>query len=67
MDKFENRIREIRLSLGIGLNELARRCLVSGAYMHDLELGNRRGSSIVIQRIADALGVTVEELTRKAG
>lgn len=67
MNKFENRIREVRLSRGIGLNELARRCLVSGAYLHDLELGNRRGSSAVIQRIADNLGVTVEDLMRKAG
>lgn len=67
MDKVDNRIREVRLERGIGLNELARRCLVSGAYMHDLELGNRRGSSIVLQRIADALGVKVDELIRKAG
>lgn len=66
MNKVDNRIREIRLSRGIGLNELARRCLISGAYLHDLEMGNRRASSIVIQRIADELGVTVDEL-RKAG
>lgn len=67
MDRFDNHIREIRISRGIGLNELARRCLVSGAYLHDMEKGNRRGSPVVLQRIADELGVTVEELTRKAG
>ena len=67
MEKFENRIREIRMDRGIGLNELARRCLVSGAYIHDLELGNRRGSATVIQRIADTLGVKVDDLFRKVG
>lgn len=57
-----NRIREVRLDRGIGLNELARRCLVSGAYLHDLEVGNRRGSQAVIDRIAAELGVSADDL-----
>ena len=63
MDGFENRIREIRIQRGIGLNELARRVGISGAYLCDIERGNRHGSSAAIGRIAKALGVDPEELT----
>jgi transcriptional regulator with XRE-family HTH domain len=64
MEKAGNRIREVRLQRGIGLNELARRCMVSGAYLCDLEHGNRNGSRIVLDRIASELGVSADELTR---
>lgn len=67
MDRFENRIRELRTEKGIGLNELARRVQVSGAYIHDIELGFRPGSRAVLQRIADELGVSFDDLIRKAG
>lgn len=67
MEKNVNRIREIRIARGIGLNELARRCQISGAYVHDLEVGNRRASRLVLVRIANELGVTVDELTERAG
>lgn len=67
MDRAENRIRELRLDRGIGLNELARRCLVSAPYLHDLEVGNRRGSDSVLHRIAEQLGVEMDDLIRKAG
>ena len=67
MDRSENRIRELRQARGIGLNELARRCFVSGAYIHDIELGYRPGSRDVLERIAKELGVKVEDLKRKAG
>lgn len=62
MDRLENRIREIRLLRGFGLNELARIAAISGAYLCDLEKGNRRGSSAVIGRIAEILGVKPADL-----
>lgn len=62
MNKFENRIREIRISRGIGLNELARKVGISGAYLCDIEKGNRRGSSAVIGRIAEVLEVNPPDL-----
>ena len=62
MDKFDNRIREVRLQRGIGLNELARRAGISGAYLCDIERGNRHGSSATIGRIAEVLGVNPPDL-----
>ena len=47
--------------------ELATRAAVSQPYINDLE-NNRRGAKHeTLERIAVALGVTVDELTEKAG
>ena len=67
MNGINNRIREVRLDRGVGLNELARKAGISGAYLHDLEVGNRQGSNVVLQRIANELQTTVDELIQKAG
>ena len=61
------RIREIRESQGMTQTELAARALVSQPYIHDLENNNRGAKRETLDRIANALGVTVEELTEKAG
>ena len=62
-----NRIKEIRESKHISQTELSSSALISQPYLHDLE-NNRRGAKPeTLQRIADALGVPVEELTEKAG
>ena len=47
--------------------ELAARALVSQPFIHDLENNNRGARRETLERIANALGVTVEELTKKAG
>ena len=61
------KIRELRERLGIQQKELAERALISPPYLHDLE-NNRRGAKPeTLQRIADALGVRVSELTEQKG
>ena len=60
-----NRIKEIREKQGLQQKELAAITGFSAPYLHDLE-NNRRGAKPeTLQRIADALGVPVEELVRK--
>ena len=57
-----NRIKEIRKLKGLQQKELANQAGVTAPYLHDLE-NNRRGAKPeTMQRIADALGVQVEEL-----
>lgn len=62
-----NRIREIRKSRNRTLADISGRVGISIAYLSDIEKGNRHGSDGTIQRIADALGVSVEELKQEAG
>ena len=59
---FVNRIREIRKAQHMTLAEVSGRIGVSIAYLSDIERGNRPGSYGSLQRIADALGVTVADL-----
>ena len=63
-----NRIKFIRETLKISQKELAEKSLISAPYLLDLE-NNRRGARPeTLERIAAALGVTVEELSdKKAG
>lgn len=63
-----NRIKAIRETLKITQKELATKAEVSSPYLYDLE-NNRRGARPeTLERIAAALGVTVEELIdKKAG
>lgn len=61
------RIKEIRESQGMTQTELASRAMVSQPYIHDLENNNRGAKRETLDRIAVALGVTVDELTEKAG
>ena len=60
-----NRIKHIRQKRGIQQKELAAAVNVSQPYMHDLELGARGAKPETWQRIADALGVPVEQLKGK--
>lgn len=59
-----NRIRDIRKENGITLKDLAEKVGVSIPYLSDIERGNRRGSEKTIDLIADALGVSADDLTR---
>lgn len=60
-----NRIKFIRETLKITQKELAEKSLISAPYLLDLE-NNRRGARPeTLERIAAALGVTVEELMEK--
>ena len=42
--------------------ELARAAKISHPFLYDLERGARRASNETLERIAEALGVTVQEL-----
>ena len=57
-----NRIKAIRNELHMKQQDLARAVGVSSPFMHDLENGNRNARPETMQKIADALGCTVEDL-----
>lgn len=55
----------IRKERGMTQIELARRVNLSQPYIHDLELGNRRGHPETLARIAKVLKCTVNDLKEK--
>lgn len=55
-------IKKIRKAQKMTQTELARRAGVSQPHIYDLENGNRHASPEALERIAKALGVTVQEL-----
>lgn len=59
------RIKEVRNALRVSQKDLAVMATISQPYLHDLE-NNRRGAKAeTLQRIADALGVSVSILTEE--
>ena len=62
----ENRIKALRIEKEITQKKLAETAMISQPYLFDLE-NNRRGAKPeTLARIAEALGVTVDELFQKA-
>lgn len=57
-----NRIREIRKAKNMTLAQVSENAGFSIPYLSDIERGNRHGSNETLQRIADALGVSVTEV-----
>ena len=57
-----NEMRTIRKQRGLTLKTVAGASGVTFQYLADLELGRRGAKRETLQRIADALGVTVEDL-----
>lgn len=61
-----NRIKEIRMNLKMSQTELAQLADISAPYLYDLE-NNRRGAKPeTLERIAQAMGVTVHDLIKQA-
>ena len=56
------RLRAKRKAMGIKQVDLAYKAQVSAAFMSDLEIGRRTAKAETWQRIADALGCTVEDI-----
>lgn len=56
------RIKAIREAKGISQKALAEAANVSAPFLFDLENGNRNAKAETLERIAVALGCTVEEL-----
>jgi len=57
-----NRVRKLREAQGLTQQQLAKLAGVTQPYLHDLEKGNRGARPETWARIAEALGVKVEEL-----
>lgn len=62
-----NNIKGLREKLGITQKALAWEAGVSAPFLYDLENGNRNAKPETLQRIADILGCTVEELSGETG
>jgi len=61
-------IKRIRLSKGIGLNEVARRANISGGYLSSIENNKRTNvGTEVLDSIANAIGVSVNEFFDEDG
>lgn len=57
------RIRELRYDRGLTYRALAERASVNHSTIWRLETGARDGSPAILKRVADALGVTVSDIT----
>ena len=58
----ENPVRVIREWRGIASAELARRAGVNRVQVHEIETGKKHGSARTLKRLADALGVPLDDL-----
>jgi transcriptional regulator with XRE-family HTH domain len=63
---FGSRLRAIREQVGLSQEALAERAGLHRTYVSSVERGQRNISLANIQALADALGVDVEKLFRKA-
>lgn len=61
-----NRIKELRETKGINQKELSEMAGISRPFLCDLEKNRRGAKPETYQRIADALGVPVADLMKKA-
>ena len=58
----ENPVRAFRDWRGLSAAELARRSGVHSVVVHEIETGKKRGSVDTLKRLAEALGVLVDDL-----
>lgn len=63
--RFGARIRELRLDTGLSQEEFAAKCGLDRTYVSGIERGKRNVSLRNIGKIADFLGLSVSELTKK--
>ncbi|WP_338630605.1 helix-turn-helix transcriptional regulator [Clostridium baratii] len=60
-------IKKIRINKKLGLNKTAEKAGISGSYLSDIENGKKENPSInTLTKIADALEVPLDQLTRKS-
>jgi len=64
LDKFGKRVRDERLHRGLSQEELAEKAELHRTYIGMIERGEKNITLINIQKIAKALGITVDELLR---
>ncbi len=58
-------LQNIRRDQGLSQEELAARSSIHQSYLSDIERGRRNPSLLVLDRIAKALNVEIEDLVRK--
>ena len=49
---------------GLGLNQLAARAKLQRSYLSEIETGRKPGSAAALKRLAQALGVAMDDLVR---
>ena len=57
------RIKEVRKQKGMSQDELAERAELSSQYISQIETGRKKGSLPTYNKLAKALGVSIDELT----
>ena len=63
LERFGNRVRELRKARGFSQEAFADRCRLDRTYISGIERGKRNVALCNIEAIARALGVSVSELT----
>ena len=58
------KIKELRLNVGISLRELSRRAEISAPHLSDIELGRRYPSENLLSRLASQLETDLRELKK---
>ena len=58
----ENPIRVWREHRGLGVKDLARQAAIAAPYLSQMETGKRAGTVETMRRLADALGLTIDDL-----
>lgn len=60
-------VQNLRRERSLSQEELAARAAIHQSYLSDIERARRNPSLLVLERVAIALGVDVEELVRRRG
>jgi hypothetical protein len=58
----DNPVRVFREFRGVTLKAIAERCAITVPYLSQIETGKRHASAEVLKKLAEALGVTVDDL-----
>lgn len=67
LKNFGDRVRALRLELGVSQEKLAFDCGLDRTYISGIERGKRNVSLVNIHRVAEALGVSASDLLQKGG
>lgn len=64
LERFGNRVRELRKAMGLSQEAFADKCGLDRTYMSGIERGRRNVALRNIDAIARAAGISISELTR---